>query len=220
MKRKITLFFVALCLLLTPVLASADDLLPPEWRGAYNTTYALWDDFENIVAPALFNEAYPLVFADVFESNPAGVFPAYITGYPVYVFEGAAVFATSEIESPCLLIKVNNFDNDNPVKKIVLQMTYAYNRTVEAVSATPGVSEVELLASYELEDRPTWWYSAWEITLYPNPTDEIIRICLGGECNFILDQMVLDTYCVPIPGSALLLLSGVVGIIGYRRFKA
>lgn len=215
MTKKLLVFFMACALALVPALAVADDLLPPAWRGTENTIYAIWDNWTG------YHPTQPgLIEPDFYTSNPGGVFTPYLTGLDVLGVVGESiVFKTTGIPDPVLLLKANNFDRQNPEKWIRLQMTFDYGRDVLIQSVDPAAAEIKTLA-YRQEIDPDTFYSAWDIILRPNPYVESIYLVLPGSCNFILDQVVLDTKCVvPLPGSLLLLGSGILGLItiGRRR---
>ncbi len=226
--QKRLLVIVAVCaLLLTPVLAAADDLFPPDWRGGDRTIYALWDAF-NDKSPDLF---YP----DVLQTNPTGLDPQIAIDITNANYEladeqtsGKLVFATTGIEFPVLTIKSLNFDQDNPFKRIRLQLTYAYNRSLTGVEVS-GLKQGDLpIDAYTVNfieqnkalDEFTY-YSAMDILIYPNPKFEKIDLTFGGDCLLVLEQVVFDSQCVvPIPGALLLLGTGMVRLAAAYRRKA
>lgn len=219
MPRKAVILIMLLALAL-PVAAWADDLNPPAWRGGGNTIYAIWDTWSG------YNPQFPdIIYPDSYASNPPGIFPPYLTGLSVFSIwnNDSIIFDTSGQDYPILQLKADNFDRQNPEKRIRIQMTYRYNRDVEIyrviASVDPAVVSITQLVDDQLVG-PDQYYSAWDIVIRPNPFIETIYFGLPGTCNFVLDQLVFDSICVvPLPGSLLLLGSGIMGLltIGWRR---
>ena len=110
-------------------------------------------------------------------------------------------------------IEVPNYDNDNPYKKIYVEIVYSGAINDEAVmwdgmtATEPDVREDKLL--------PDGWreYSAiW--TIQPNPADETIQYSFvpgAGQVEAQLDYILIQTSCIPEP--ATLLLFGLGGLV-------
>lgn len=223
MPRKAVILIMLLALAL-PVAAWADDLNPPAWRGGGNTIYAIWDTWSG------YNPQFPAVIypdTNSYYSNPPGIFPPYLTGLDVLsIYEEdsivSIVFDTSGQIYPVLQLKADNYDRQNPEKRIRIQMTYRYNRDV-VIDTIDTVDPAAVSITQLVDDQtvgPDQYYSAWDIVIRPNPFIETIYFGLPGTCNFVLDQLVFDSICVvPLPGSLLLLGSGIMGLltIGWRR---
>lgn len=66
-----------------------------------------------------------------------------------------------------------------------------------------------------------WWMvtELWEID--PQPGKEYVKIFAdnAGGPAVLIDEIDIDTRCVPIPGAVYLLGSGLIGLIGIRRRK-
>ena len=60
-----------------------------------------------------------------------------------------------------------------------------------------------------------WYLSTYEIRLSPNPSTETINI--GGA--IMVDELVIDTQCVPEPSSLLVVGGSLLGLAGYAFKK-
>ena len=79
-----------------------------------------------------------------------------------------------------------------------------------------------------IEGEPGWYRETWMGTIIPQPELEDFCIFFDGgldEFGFpiaatvYVDQVDIDTRCVPIPGAIWLLGSGLLGLVGIRRRK-
>jgi hypothetical protein len=59
-----------------------------------------------------------------------------------------------------------------------------------------------------------WWHSTYNLRIYPNPDFEILRI----DGTVMVDQIVIDTICIPEPAALILLAFG--GLLLLRRRPA
>ena len=86
----------------------------------------------------------------------------------------------------------------------------------ETISGTNSVlvNEIMLEPTGELPPEGTnWIHSAFSMRIYPNPSFEIVRID-GG---IMVDEVVIDTICVPEPRTLGLLGLGVLTSVFRRR---
>jgi hypothetical protein len=138
MPKKLLIFVAIAALLLTPVLANADDLFPPVWRGTDRTQTAVWDDwtgYEWVNNPS----HYIFPDKDMWQSNPPLSIEPYFFGLAVdYINDGLIYFKTTDLaEAPKLILAVSDYDQLNPAKWIRLQMTYGYNRVPQITATLP-----------------------------------------------------------------------------------
>ncbi len=118
---------------------------------------------------------------------------------------------------------LDNYDTNNPVKDIRMQITYnpqfggtlidaritswdsGNNATTVVLPGVPTVSTAP--------DANGWVTSAYDFTLQPNPWSEKIEVRFSDTA--MLDQVVIDTICTPEPTALALLVVG--GLTALRR---
>lgn len=120
-----------------------------------------------------------------------------------------------------LIIPINNWPTPNPEKKVWIQVTWASMGT----GGTPlvGIEDLQPTGTYlttpvsvvdTIALTPTWNYSIYEFSIFPNPEFEIVRI--SG--SVYVDQIVVDTWCVPEPATgAVLAACGLLLLARPRR---
>lgn len=216
MKR--TAAVIAITVGLFAPLTNADDLYPPAWRFAERSTYQKWEfsndnyDRNNDNWPA--DEHWPITMpAPRLKDNGLGFWePTYALRSGVY----------REIGGLGLTALIENFpDNSaNTYKLINIQIVYHFSEllgTVEVVTpqgATGGLVHEEVLAT------PGWLYAQYQFRLEPNPDSEEILIPpfdpFEGHDRMIIDQIIIDTICVPEPATFALLGLASLGVIRRR----
>ena len=205
-------------------LALADDLRWPEWRGQWSTTVQWWDfptgDMGQPGGPGVIPDGPgPLV-----EDPAGGVYlePGYLPSTMLWVdplgdyipqdLEGSGRLGIWPL-SGIIEVVVDNHDPQNEKKIVWLQLTWQ--------EQNPGAGDLPIItplpqAGYQTapvtlvdgihEDLGFGWIHSvytWEIR--PNPVDE--RFLIEGNIN--VDQIVIDTWCIPEPATlGLLLVSG------------
>lgn len=210
MRSVFTMLLIVTVALTCTIPALAHDLNPPSWRGKPGTTFALWE----------FLTPNPTPPADAV-NNPCGtpqlqVWPGVgqqwwpIWGYSLGVWP---------LSGACEIF-IPNFPSPNPYKYVWVQITWA----AEVPDAVPFVreknsrkwaqviNEVELGPTGEpLPAGQSWMHTTYLIYLEPNPPSEIVRID-GG---VMVDEIVVDTICVPEPSAAIPLATGLIGLLGF-----
>ncbi len=207
--RRFFILAAALMAVLATVPAVADDLNPPWWRGLEGTTFQEWT----------FDQAPGTAPTDV--NNPYGD--------PVLLTQGDWV-APGVLISRDLSFVIPNRPVLDPYKYIRIQATYS----------TPAGVTPELQLHIESEPQAGWqvvgsgiqpgqdpthltWYSWWDIVMKPNPHIEYIRLGAipGATWTVYWDQVVIDTWCQPIPEPMSMTLAGlgIASVIGGRRLR-
>lgn len=190
------------------VAAQADDLNPPPWRGQPRTTFQEWQFLtpDDTPAPEFVNNPYGMPTAQVWPGTGQAYWPVWGGRTGVWPLSGAMELYVPNIPG-------------GEYKDIWVQLTWAKQAfaSVPVLSTTPG-GTVELLSQIDIgptnEPPPAganWWHTTYNIRIYPNPAFETIRI----DGTVMIDQVVIDTICIPEPASLGLLMIG--GLLLVRR---
>jgi len=215
----------------------AEDLNPPAWRGEANTCYAVWEFGENTLGEA-----------DIWYGPPSGADVTEMGGiwevgenvaYTEY-FEsvegrsGVRAFNVEEFYfdpgisyyiADMLGFRLDNYANDNAEKQIWVQVVWSGlggAPYLEAAASGSTGEEGVSLGNLDLGDG--WTHSTYEMVLQPNPVEETVFLTGGGFAASYLyvDQVIIDTRCVPEPSTVIMLAMGALGILtlGHRRRRA
>ncbi len=208
--RRFFTLAAALLAILTAAPAIADDFNPPWWRGLEGTTFQEWTFDQPGNAPNNVNNPY---------------------GTPLLLTQGQWV-PPGQLISPDLSFVIPNRRVLDPYKFIRVQATYSVPRDV-----TP---ELQILLEAEPQGGVGWqvvdsgmmqgqdpaqptWHSWWDVVMKPNPYIEWIRLGAvpGADWPIYWDQVVIDTWCQPIPEPMSMTLAGLglAGVIGGRRLR-
>ncbi len=201
------------CALWTSI-AVADDLQPPWWRGEYSTTSQMWE-FNSTVGPG---QPVP----------PDGPAPGGMDPLPsteLVWTPGASPWDQWLPEdegrvgvlplSGALDVIVDNHEPPNEYKWVWLQLTWR----PQCIQATPmfenlDPAPVEPPSLVEVLPLENGWMEstyAWEIR--PNPEFESFTVL--GSIN--VDEMIIDTWCIPEPTTVSLLALGSMVLFRRRR---
>ena len=121
-------------------------------------------------------------------------------------------------------IDIPNDPTPRPLKLIRLQITYDGGHAVDPsipfwpwidVDSSADVVSVELVQEVVLD--PVFTHAVYDITLAPNPDEETVWI-VPRYCQLYVDEIVIDTICVPEPATMSLLGVG-AAVVMLRRKK-
>ena len=195
--------------------ALATDLNPPEWRGWEGTTYQHWcfDDADNPASPEIIDNDYGQASAAITVGLMGEGWmdnPGLGTQTGIWDLGGAGGQIVLDIDNRPLPLEY---------KEISIQVTYYQGISVIPTVEVPGAQFVSSNIDLVEEDMMFWgWYlerSIWRI--YPNPDHEQIIITSDPSYGSLIDQVVVDTYCIPEPVTGCLLtLAGAV-LLGRRK---
>lgn len=206
---------LALCLAMSAA-AAADDLYPPDWRDSEGATFQHWtfSTDANPAAPEVVRNAYgdPIAVISVGEMGIGWVdvdIPSYGSMTGVWDLGSCGTIDLYIPNRPAL----------GPYKDVWVQVTYLVDPFEEPLVDVPGAELIGEPESQVVEELPgfgQWVCAVSKWRIYPNPDNEVVQIVAGG-FGSVIDQIVVDTKCVPEPSAFVSLLAGAVGMLISRR---
>jgi len=205
--RKLFLFVVVA--LIATQCSFADDLKIPSWRGDEGTTYHRWEFGTSDPSPVPEDGWY----------NPySGGLPPEIMIEPGpgmgWLPDKDGRFGVWQL-SGHIDVDILNRPEPLPFKIIQIQLTWA----PQPNTGVPLVQEINsgIVATVVDEvviGNPTpWFHTTYRMIIEPNPSWEHIQI--SGDID--VDELVIDTICIPEPGSLALIGLGLLVLM--RRKK-
>ncbi|MCA9277557.1 MAG: hypothetical protein H6815_02075 [Phycisphaeraceae bacterium] len=193
--------------------AHADDLTPPPWRFNPGTTVQHWDFSSG--PTGVTPDALPL-------NNPYGtplLQPSTTsTWFPTF----AGANDVWEITTGDLQFEVPNTGVQQHQKELWLQVTY-YDATGAgfgpnySVAGTTGV--FTQIGAPQQTFLPNGWVhelTKWNVASCPSLERITIFGGIAGAAT-VIDQVVIDTQCMPIPAPGATALLGLGGLVALRR---
>lgn len=216
-----TVAVVAVALVLASAPAYSHDVFQPAWRGDPGSTLQIWE-FGNNGNPAV---------PDLVD-NPygGGVDPA-VANITLGSFASGWLQQLSGLgnqqgywdlggDGAVIVLDIMNAPIANPYKEIWVQVTYFKDLTKAPIVDVPAATMWDVPQYQVVENVSTggqWVVEMSQWRIYPNPDHEQIIITTDPMWGAVIDQIVVDTICIPEPGSiGILLLAGIAVI--RRRF--
>lgn len=208
MQRR-ALKWLAVAIVIAPTLAAADDINPPPWRGLPGTTFQHWAFVTPSQEPEHWNNPYGTPWAS---TDPSSWHPTMLGRDGVYEIGGGHELSFYIPNTP---ITTNR-------KLIWLQLTWFVGPGTSVVFTPFGsYDNAQLVGQTTFSDG--WNHSTFQFDLDKNPPWERLVIRNDMPASILLDQVVVDTWCYPVPepftmglGSAALGLA----ILRRRRKRA
>jgi len=192
-----------LCMVVTLTagsMAFADDVAIPTWRYANGSTYQVWEFSDDNSTPV----------PDVVY-NPYG--DPLLQVNTSYGWEAGAWALSGEID-----ILIPNFPEIRPEKWIQIQLTWKAADNDPFLLDDPliaiGPFDSMTISRYD-DDQivPGCIHSIYDIVIRPNPAEEWIAI----KGDIWVDELVIDTICVPEPATICLFGLGALTLLRKRR---
>ncbi len=217
----------------------ADDYILPPWRGGWCTTTQWWEFADDTLFPNPDGPG-PLVPGTPGDPYQPGYLPhtaAIVNHFGLGYWIDTATDGSgregiwSIPSSGHIEISVVNHEPPNPHKWMWVQLTWkdqdGYPPVTDPLSLLTGFYGYGPGGSYEpgyyVHDTPVvledpvdafgWHTTTYEWFIYPNPVSEMFNI--SG--TILVDQVVIDTWCVPEPNATILLVVGALGILFIRK---
>jgi len=213
--RKLTLI-LSVVMLAGPALA--DDVLPPNWRGEEGSTFQEWKfdtPQQDQIEPG--NDVSQWLPGTVVEHvEPDDQNPFYLES--AYGREGVWPL------SGWMRFHIINFPPQNEYKIVRVQVTWhigddTYPDEPELLFFDPipvePIQDIQTPIYKKTWCQDDWYTSVYEWTIMPNPTEEWFTI----DGDILVDQVVVDTICVPEPATMGLMATGGLFALLRRRRK-
>jgi len=205
-----------------------EDMRPAPWRGLYPSEMTLqawtFDSPADPTTPELDANPFGTAIADIslglFNEGWFDLLPGYGTQDGFWDIGGSG---------GSIVLNIDNSPAPNDYKDIYLQITYYEDLHQAPTAEVPGGYLVEELCERGIivERVPTggnWMLDLLVFRIEPNPADEQIIIRSDPDWGSMIDEVVVDTWCVPPPAniedvywdhvnsSVVLVFNSVVGV--------
>ncbi len=233
--NKVVFTLIVFVMCVAPLVAPAEDLQAPWWRGEWSTTSQYWefsiDDPGDPLGAGLAPDGSPVGGQPWLPSTMLWVTPGPGMGWleedKVYDYElpdgrtGTVGIGVWELSGAIEVVVDNHDPNPDNEKWIWVQITWRpqiEGAVLEFWNLSPlPIYDPRIVEEilFDPTDPLGWRETTYEWKLDWNPMDEWFTF--GGDIN--VDELVVDTWCVPEPGIFAIMGLGLVTLLGLRRKK-
>lgn len=211
---KLKLVALALCIsIFMPVVAAATVVFTPGWQGQEGTTYQEWRfDYDH-------NPAVPEEMSNLYGTPQATITVGSAgTGWREDGFGTLTGYWDLGREGGQIVLDIDNRPEPLPYKEIWVQVTYLQFAVTAPTVDVPGAEYLGGETVLVEDAGLVKWYldlSKWRIE--PNPAEEQIILTSHPSLGSMIDQIVVDTICIPEPATIALLGLGSLVLIRRKR---
>jgi len=225
--RLMTIIIIALCI--APFVAPAEDLQRPWWRGEWSTTSQYWEFLDPFAGP-IPPDGIPEGGRPYLDSTEVTVDGhQWLIVDQVYNYEyegqtGTVGIGVWQLSGAMEVIVDNHDPNPENEKWLWVQLTWRPTNDPAAAPDLVNLFPAPVNAPRVVEeiflgppDDPLGWREttyAWELD--HNPPDEMFTIM--GDIS--VDELVIDTWCVPEPGVFALAGLGLLALLRRRKKRS
>lgn len=209
--------------MLMPVPAWGHDMVQPPWRGDEGTTYQEWrfDTDANPALPEVISNPYGSALAAIVLGDYASGWQEQLPGLGDQIGYWD-LGGDRGNGGGSILIDVDNRPLALEYKEVWVQVTYFRDMSQAPTVTVPGAAYLtgQTLLVEQVLTGGAWYLdqSIWRIE--PNPDHEQILITSDPMWGSVIDQVVIDTICIPEPATMGLFLVGSWAVIARRRRAA
>jgi hypothetical protein len=192
--------------------------LVPSWSGQPGTTHQQWtfDDADNPATPEDCQNDYGMPVADITLGDFASGWMNDAMGF------GTQTGIWDLGDAGTIVLDIDNQPLAGPYKEIWVQVTYFEDSLIPAPAIdVPGATllaqETEIILVEATQPFGDWLMqkTVWQIT--PNPAFEQVMITAEAGLTAMIDQVTVDTICVPEPASMVILMFGASALVLRRN---
>ena len=206
------------------------DVQPPPWRGQWSTTMQFWEFLSpDGVNPPATEHVKPDGPGPLVPGEPGEPYlPGYLPSTEIVLIVPGPGMQWIEWDEPSnrygiwplsgtMDIIVDNHDPPNEFKWMWVQVLWRPQDEgevpiLEMFNPPPHLQyPPHIIEQVPLGDG--WFETTYEWRIYPNPPDERFRI--SGTID--VDEVVIDTWCIPEPATLSLLALGGLGLLLRRK---
>ena len=196
-------------------LSGFDDTNPAPFRGEEGSTLQAWDFTTNTTnsTPDVWDDLNPVPESHIV--NPGNY-------YVSNDFEHVGVWNIQGDSASGMIVHISNFSQPKETKKIWVQLVYdsgiqdlpPWLFVLPNGDEDPAPPTMVLEEFHQVDD--IYAKATFSLEIHPNPPHELIRI-RPRYWNVYIDQIIVETQCIPEPMTMVLLGMGGLLVLMKRR---